>query len=39
VSQEYADQTDFYFVQPTIAAKRKAEINKKLKEAGKPEIP
>jgi hypothetical protein len=30
---------DFYFVQPSIAAKRKAEINKKLKEAGKPEIP
>jgi Domain of unknown function (DUF4145) len=30
---------DFYFVQPTIAAKRKEEINKKLKEAGKPEIP
>jgi Domain of unknown function (DUF4145) len=30
---------DFYFVQPAIAAKRKEEINKKLKEAGKPEIP
>jgi hypothetical protein len=30
---------DFYFVQPSIAAKRKAEINKKLKEAGKPELP
>jgi len=30
---------DFYFVQPAITAKRKAEINKKLKEAGKPEIP
>jgi Domain of unknown function (DUF4145) len=29
---------DFYFVQPAIAAKRKAELNKKLKEAGKPEI-
>lgn len=30
---------DFYFVQPAIAAKRKAELNKKLKNAGKPEIP
>jgi hypothetical protein len=30
---------DFYFVQPAIAAKRKAELNKKLREAGKPEIP
>jgi hypothetical protein len=30
---------DFYFVQPSIAAKRKAEINKKLKEAGKPQLP
>ena len=30
---------DFYFVEPTKAAKRKAELNKKLKEAGKPEIP
>jgi Domain of unknown function (DUF4145) len=30
---------DFYFVEPAIAAKRKVEINKKLKEAGKPEIP
>jgi hypothetical protein len=30
---------DFYFVQPAISAKRKAELNKKLKEAGKPEIP
>lgn len=30
---------DFYFVQPSIAAKRKAEINSKLREAGKPEIP
>ena len=30
---------DFYFVQPAISAKRKAELNKKLKDAGKPEIP
>jgi hypothetical protein len=30
---------DFYFVQPAVAAKRKAELNKKLKDAGKPEIP
>lgn len=30
---------DFYFVQPAISAKRKSELNKKLKEAGKPEIP
>ena len=30
---------DFYFVEPTKAAKRKADLNKKLKEAGKPEIP
>lgn len=30
---------DFYFVQPALAAKRKADLNKKLKEAGKPEIP
>jgi len=30
---------DFYFVQPAISAKRKADLNKKLKEAGKPEIP
>jgi len=30
---------DFYFVQPALAAKRKAELNKKLKDAGKPEIP
>jgi hypothetical protein len=30
---------DFHFVQPAIAAKRKAEINKKLKEAGKPDLP
>jgi len=29
---------DFYFVQPAVAAKRKAKLNKKLKEAGKPEI-
>jgi hypothetical protein len=30
---------DFYFVQPAIAAKRKADLNKKLKDAGKPELP
>jgi hypothetical protein len=30
---------DFYFVQPEIAAKRKAELNKKLSEAGKPLLP
>ena len=30
---------DFYFVQPAVAAKRKAELNKKLKDAGKPELP
>lgn len=30
---------DFYFVQPALTAKRKAELNKKLKDAGKPEIP
>jgi Domain of unknown function (DUF4145) len=30
---------DFYFVQPGVAAKRKAELNKKLKDAGKPELP
>jgi len=30
---------DFYFVQPAIVAKRKAELNKKLKDAGKPLIP
>jgi hypothetical protein len=30
---------DFYFVQPAISAKRKAALNVKLKEAGKPEIP
>lgn len=29
---------DFYFVQPALAAKRKAVLNKKLKEAGKPEF-
>jgi hypothetical protein len=29
---------DFYFVQPVIAAKRKAELNKKLKDAGKPPL-
>ena len=29
---------DFYFVQPALSAKRKSELNKKLKEAGKPEI-
>jgi hypothetical protein len=29
---------DFYFVQPAFSTKRKAELNKKLKEAGKPEI-
>jgi len=29
---------DFYFVQPAVAGKRKSELNKKLKEAGKPEI-
>jgi hypothetical protein len=29
---------DFYFVEPTKAAKRRAELNKKLKEAGKPEL-
>jgi hypothetical protein len=30
---------DFYFVQPAIATKRKADLNKKLKDAGKPELP
>ena len=30
---------DFYFVQPAISAKRKIELNKKLKETGKPELP
>jgi uncharacterized protein DUF4145 len=29
---------DFYFVQPALSAKRKAELNKKLKAAGKPEF-
>ena len=29
---------DFYFVQPALSAKRKAELNKKLKDAGKPEL-
>jgi hypothetical protein len=29
---------DFYFVQPAINARRKAEINKKLTELGKPLI-
>jgi hypothetical protein len=29
---------DFYFVQPALAAKRKADLNMKLKEAGKPEL-
>jgi hypothetical protein len=29
---------DFYFVQPALTAKRKVEINKKLKDAGKPEL-
>lgn len=30
---------DFYFVEPSKAAVRKAALNKKLREAGKPEIP
>ena len=30
---------DFYFVQPAISAKRRAGLNQKLKEAGKPELP
>jgi hypothetical protein len=30
---------DFYFVEPAKAAKRKADLNKKLAEAGKPLIP
>jgi hypothetical protein len=30
---------DFYFVQPALAAKRKAHLNQKLKDAGKPLIP
>jgi hypothetical protein len=29
---------DFYFVQPAVSAKRKAELNVKLKAAGKPEL-
>jgi len=29
---------DFYFVQPAVSAKRKAELNKKLKDAGKPQL-
>jgi hypothetical protein len=29
---------DFYFVQPAISAARKAAVNAKLKEAGKPEL-
>lgn len=29
---------DLYFVQPALAAKRKDELNKKLRDAGKPEI-
>ena len=29
---------DFYFVQPALATKRKTELNRKLKDAGKPEI-
>jgi len=29
---------DFYFVQPAISAKRKAALNQKLKDAGKPEL-
>lgn len=29
---------DFYFVQPALVAKRKAALNQKLKEAGKPEL-
>jgi hypothetical protein len=29
---------DFYFVQPAVSAKRKAELNKKLRDAGKPEL-
>jgi hypothetical protein len=29
---------DFYFVQPALSAKRKAALNAKLKEAGKPEL-
>jgi hypothetical protein len=30
---------DFYFVQPAVSARRKLELNKKLKDAGKPELP
>lgn len=30
---------DFYFVQPSISAKRKAALNAKLREAGKPTLP
>ena len=30
---------DFFFVQPAAAAKRKANLNKKLKDAGKRELP
>ncbi len=30
---------DFCFVQPAVAAKRKAELNQKLKDIGKPQIP
>ncbi len=30
---------DFYFVRPARAAKKKTELNVKLKEAGKPELP
>lgn len=30
---------DFYFVQPALTAKRKADLNAKLKAVGKPEIP
>ena len=30
---------DFYFVEPAKAAKRKAELNVKLRAAGKPELP
>jgi hypothetical protein len=29
---------DFYFVQPALSARRKAELNKKLNDAGKPEL-
>jgi hypothetical protein len=29
---------DFYFVQPAVTAKRKADLNTKLREAGKPEV-